>query len=50
MVEYDVWVLSEASGKWERYTAMPFYTLRKARAWIAAYIPDAVSDVRTRTT
>lgn len=44
----DVWVISDASGKWERYTEAPFSTVKAAEAWIKRYVLDARTDVRER--
>jgi hypothetical protein len=43
---YDVWVISEKTKQWERYTNLPFESKAAAAAWAKAYIPNAATDVR----
>jgi hypothetical protein len=45
-MSYEVWVVSEASGKWEPYTEVPFRTTKQAETWAKRYIPAASWDIR----
>ena len=43
---YEVWVVSDASGEWERYTVKPFHSRVAARDWVRTYIPTAKAEIR----
>jgi hypothetical protein len=43
---YEVWVMSEKSHKWERYTVVPFATESVAKMWAALYLSTAKWEVR----
>lgn len=45
---YDVWVVSDASGKWEQYTRQPFRTVTLATAFVRRYLqlPGVVYEIR----
>jgi hypothetical protein len=40
---YELWVASEASGKMERYTKVPFRTKAAAKAWVRRYLREDVT-------
>lgn len=44
---YEVWVVSDLSKAWERYTLVPFTTQAKAMAWAKRYIPKATYEIRS---
>ena len=46
MSEYEVWVVSDRSGDWERYTNVPFASRAAALRWVREYIPHAKSVIR----
>lgn len=45
---WDVWVVSEKTGEWERYTYLPFVTKDQALRWAKRYIPNAVFEARSQ--
>lgn len=44
---FDLWVISDASGKWELHVGA-FQSKDAAEQWAKRYIPDAVTEVRLR--